>query len=464
MVGQHSDSTFWNNMTTHGISSSSQSSSKREKRPSKQSAAKLQAKLEVLGFKNFHQIGSGGYGLVYKATYKGQQLAIKMMMLQENQFLIDRIRQMHTLFQNTIQRRQRYHDLRHDDEDVDTCFFTQDLAVPFNIEVETANGSKETKHMLVHFMELLEPGGELKDYLNDEGNTLTIRDMMRILCSLMQAMHFFHDAGVIFDDLKVENLIVNNETKRITIIDFFDSHTNCTRTHCRNTKHVVSTFSDTFNDKPGTAEDIWRLALVILDMFEIVGLAKMNMLKNHKSNAWLPSDYISDYVSKATFRYPTTDIDQLVDKVVNRLPPLFNTDRTFTSEPKTFFNHIKISLKSMLDKNIHIRPTIEQLYTQPPWQICDDASSHKMNVADRQQFLAPRRMPVSRRKAKDAVKRLRTIFAHSDATRTRSHKRVNITTRKNLPKLQKTLARVSEKRKQRRKRFAPKRTKSRRQH
>lgn len=344
-----------------------------EKRPTRDEANAVCKALHKKGFETIKFLARGSYGYVYKMGYRTRReqrkpriVAVKVMYANQNKDLSERVKIFHKAFDKEIRRRISQHQRHKEDIDVDTAYFTEDLvypSVPLTLDV-----GGRTKKYTLHFMELLS-GIDLFEYLHAHGAELTLKDLMTIFCRLLHAIHFFHSAGLLFNDLKLENLMIDPTTFHVTCIDFYDSDSQCTHTHCneRPRPHIIFTFMDPFH-KAGLHEDVWRIGITILDILQIVSScrAKKRGRRHHKES--FPGDVIKEECGKS--RYPIANIRVIVRRICQKAVDVYRNDQSYGRSASTLFSHIRTSLLHMLDEHVSSRPSVEKLLHSQPWRIC----------------------------------------------------------------------------------------------
>ena len=353
-----------------------------EKRPTREEADAVCAALAKHGFETLKYLARGSYGYVYKMGYRTRRdqprprvVAVKVMYAHQNKDLPGRVKVFHKAFDKAMRRRFAQHRRQHEDLDVDTGFFTEDLVYPrvvFPVEVDG-----QSKEYTLHFMELL-TGVDMYGYLRTQGHRLQLKDVMTLFCRLLHALHFFHDAGLMFNDLKLENLMVDPVTLHVSCIDFYDSNTQCTHTHCteRPRPHIIFTFRDPFHEE-GLHEDVWRLGLTMLDILESVyrsHLRHRGRLRDNEDDAYnaLPGDRVKDEC-KYSNRYPSAYVRDVVRRVCQKAATVYATDRSYGPPARALFAQIRTSLTQMLHARVDARPSVARLLQSVPWRVCAHA-------------------------------------------------------------------------------------------
>lgn len=342
----------------------------------------LEMALEELQSHNvtdLENIGEGAFGFVYKGKYEGSVAVVKVSLYKHTKNILKQTPKIQKRLLSNLQRRSSRKsnpDLRQQKNEQQ--FFTEDHVIH----------SKKHPELIYHIMEYL-PGKDLQEYFEEQANIaedgkdkkdpLTYTDLMKIFCSLLHAMKFFHEAGIVFNDLKLENVFVDRKYKRVTIIDYIDSSIDCSKLKCndREDAHIVKTFVDRHTDIPSIAEDIWRIALTILDGIHLLTTGEM---------ADMPANDIQELITLHT--YPMDDIATIVNNEMNALRSKFNLDEAAIDE-------LRETLLDMLEENPAKRPDINELLHQPPFDVC---------LKDKN-YLMPK-MLQSRRVAKDVAKHL----------------------------------------------------------
>ena len=192
-------------------------------------------------------------------------------------------------------------------------------------------------------------------------------------------MKFFHEAGMIFDDLKLENVLVDPKYKRVVIIDYIDSSTGCSKLKCQSDEdsHIVNTFVERHADTPSIAEDIWRIALTILDTIHLLTTGSMSNM---------PANDIQDMITRDA--YPLNEIRNIVNNEIHAMQAMFHLKDSLCKE-------FSKTLLDMLDENPSHRPTVDELFKYSPFNTC----------IQQHQYLMPK-MLKSRRLAKQIARHL----------------------------------------------------------
>lgn len=366
----------------------------------------LETVLKAGSFTVGKRIGKGGYGIVHRATYRGKPIAAKVIYARRNEGLADQIRKFHTLFANTIAHHQKQREATgtHTDAShaVELAYFTEDALLP----IPATQGRPA---MYVHLMELL-PGKDMKYYLREHGKTMTLHDVLVMLCSVWHVLMFFHEGGATFNDLKLENVMIHPQTKRATFIDYFDSHTQCTHTECAEEgDNIISTFdSDEFRDSAGFSEDVWRFALLTMDVLETVQRAKDDDLGDEHDG--LPSDEVKgDIEESPPGRYPTNEIHRRVKDICDQITLTYRDDTSYPVPVATVQEQLRKTLLAMTVGALGRRPTTAQLMCVAPWNVCVPATpaavsgSSMSSVPSDADLCPPTRLGVAVRTEKEAV-------------------------------------------------------------
>lgn len=353
-----------------------------EKRPTRKEADAVCAALAKHGFETLKFIASGSYGYVYKMGYRTRRdqprprvMAVKVMYANKNNGLPHRVKLFHKAFDQVIRRRFAQHRRQREDIDVDTGFFTEDLVYP-RVVFPVKTGTHSKKYTL-HFMELM-TGEDMYTYLRKQGHQMQLKDVMTLFCRLLHALHFFHDAGLMFNDMKLENLMVDPVTLNIACIDFYDSNTQCTHTHCSESPrpHIIYTFRDPFHED-GLHEDVWRLGITMLDILESVSrshLRHRGRLRGDEDDAdyALPGDHVKEEF-KYSNRYPSSEVRNVVRRVCQKAATIYAADKSYGPPAIALFAQIRTSLMQMLHESVNARPSVARLLQSVPWRVCTHA-------------------------------------------------------------------------------------------
>ena len=264
-----------------------------------------------------------------------------------------------------------------------------------------------------HLMEKI-PGVDLKVYFKAFGRQLhgkarasdpTIPDtsfasVQRTFCSLVQAVQFLQRTRVVFNDLKLENVIVDPNRPDIVLIDYIDSNHSCSRLRCPELHdyRVIRTYEDEYNDEPSFAEDIWRVGLMMLD-------AMMLMFKDQFGGNY-PSEQIKDAFDESFSTYPTELIHNLIDACIGLVQEHYVSTyaATRSSSLLTYLNALRDTLRKMLHKRPAERPLARHLLTQPRYVFHRCHSQYPTAPLSRERCQAKEAMFMVR---KDLMRRLK---------------------------------------------------------
>lgn len=389
--------------------------------PPQQLTDKVMDELKRLGFsEHYTHLASGGFGQVYKVHYKSKNklqsraVAVKVSYYKYNKSLPIQIRKFNKGFDEIIAKRVNEHKAHNQAPDSDLAYFTEEMILqPVKLKL-----AGETKEFTLQFMELIQ-GKELYDFLKD--NTLDLKQILTIFCSCLHALDFFHDGGLMFNDLKLENVMVDPDTFHVTFIDFYDSNTQCTHETCRGIPlSTVSTFVDNFHVS-GLHEDVFRLGLLFLD--------SMTQICHHRdSNAseGLAGDSVK-YEMEESSSYPTGRIQKIITDTVAVFKDHYGNDVSCGAKSANrIISEMQTTLNLMLASDITKRPSVNQLLEMEPWKLCAGTSGKHDN---RTCFQPLRSLTKRQSTNKQAVDELSSLDGLSTATssvasRTKSTKMV----------------------------------------
>ena len=338
--------------------------------PPKQLTDMVMNSLHTLGFKrDYIHLAKGGFGQVYKVHYqtskksKLRAVAVKVSYYKYNKSLPNQIQRFNQTFDKIIANRIERHKQNKQSLDSDLTYFTEEMVLqPIKLKLEN-----QTKEFTLQFMELIQ-GKELYDFLRE--NKLNLKQLMTIFCSAIHALHFFHDGGVMFNDLKLENVMVDPNTFHVTFIDFYDSNTQCTHSNCKNEpKDCVYTFRDNFHPS-GLHEDVFRLGLLFLDSITAV-------CHNHDNNSsnGLAGDSVK-YEMEESYSYPQGVIQNIIRDTMTLFRDNYGNDESCDG-PKSanlIISEMHDTLNLMLASDITKRPSVAQLLKMEPWRLCEGMS------------------------------------------------------------------------------------------
>ena len=109
-------------------------------------------------------------------------------------------------------------------------------------------------------------GISLESYIKQTNLKERMKNFDYIFYQIINSVKYLHDNGILHGDLKAKNILVNRETKEITIIDFgacsYQHTEGFARTLC--TYYVLSPedlASGKKNGKSSKASDIWAIGM-----------------------------------------------------------------------------------------------------------------------------------------------------------------------------------------------------------
>lgn len=285
-----------------------------------------------------------------------------------------------------------------------------------------------TPKLTFHVMEQI-PGVDLKVYFKAFGRTLhgrprssdpVIRDVsfasvQRTLCSLVNSVRFLQHARVVFNDLKLENVMVDPSYPDVVLIDYIDSNHTCSRLRCPKLRdyRVIRTYEDEYNKEPSFAEDVWRMGLMMMD-------ALMLLFKDTFPGNY-PSEQVKDAYDDHPSRYPSRLIERLVDTCIGIVEEHYGTSlaghppNMSNRQYSTFKDHMRrwrFTLLQMMDKNPSRRPVATELLTRPQYVFRACSSTHPTHSLTRQRCKAKEAMFNVR---EDLHRRLRARSAPSSS-------------------------------------------------
>jgi len=253
------------------------------------------------------------------------------------------------------------------------------------------------------------PGVDLKVYFKAFGRTLhgrprssdpTIRDVsfasvQRTFCSLVHSVRFLQQARIVFNDLKLENVMVDPSCPDVVLIDYIDSNHTCTRLRCPTLRdyRVVRTYEDEYNNEPSFAEDVWRMGIMMMD-------AMMLLFKDTFPGNY-PSEQVKDAFEDYPWRYPSRLIERLVDTCIGMVEEHYGTqlagDSPLASNPKRDafrdgVRRLRFTLLQMMDKNPSRRPMASELLTRPQYVFRTCSTTHPTRSLTRQRCQAKEAM------------------------------------------------------------------------
>lgn len=322
-----------------------------------------------MGFADLKEIAKGAFGYVYKATYQNHVVALKMVLAARHGGLLEKSRLIRRFFREAAAADN--HPTQGHEADAICTDESQ-----YYVEDHVFRLTK-TDEITCHLMEFI-PGKDLLEYMQAFEHQLhrrrvstenarhgaykhaksmtadqptvpspTFETFFLKLCSMARAVRFLSHAHVVFNDLKLENVVCLGSG--VVLVDYIDSDYKCSKLMCEdsNKEHIISTYNDTVNNRRSLSEDVWRLALVILD--------SMMQLQTTPFVDSYPSEQITDAMVKDRYIYPTDLISGLVNACVNR------TTQTFNYDAKIPVERLKSTLNAMLHEDPAERPSADEL-------------------------------------------------------------------------------------------------------
>jgi hypothetical protein len=265
-------------------------------RPSDERVA--QAKLELQrthGLTDFELIGKGNYGYVYKARMRnGEKVVVKMAYDSHEDF----------------ERRTRVIErlLVASEHSVDDRQYYTTNGIEYSAKVP---GEDDGRPLVFCFMEALE-GKDMLQHLEAHGRGMEFGELMKLIYRLAAAVHAFSSASIMLSDMKLENVFVHGARPDmfVTMIDYIESPTGCAVDRpCTDRVPRTKTYYELDRAKDETlASDVWRLALLVLDMLHVVVEAKGGSGARN-----FPAELIADGVDDGAARRDDAQRDALAD-------------------------------------------------------------------------------------------------------------------------------------------------------
>lgn len=248
--------------------------------------------------------------------------------------------------------------------------------VPARPEVIAKTGN-QTEKVAVLLMDLCQDCVELYRYLHGRNPprnmiarpVMPIQEIACIAKQLVWTLKFIHDNGVIHSDLKTDNILIDQNTGKIYLIDFGLSTARPQPGEPLNNWRVGTMeymapeiFYGGFNEKV----DIWALGIIIHELAHgerpFVDKEAKNQLEKHRNQNILP---VSPLVSSARQSF----LDQNIpEERANVVVKTLTNDRYFPSHrlPRYLVDFINVCLTFEMEK----RPTADELVNHPLLNLC----------------------------------------------------------------------------------------------
>lgn len=115
------------------------------------------------------------------------------------------------------------------------------------------------------------PGGDLHDYINNNGNK-SEAELKNIIYQTIEILQLLREKNIIHHDIKLENLMLHES--KVVVIDFGCASDQSTQIGLKGTLHsvppeIANGFPNEYNKNAGFEIDYWCLGILILDLFKI---------------------------------------------------------------------------------------------------------------------------------------------------------------------------------------------------
>ena len=112
-------------------------------------------------------------------------------------------------------------------------------------------------------------GGSLFDLVVDQGR-ISEEKTRHLFCQLVEAVSYLHEMSIVHRDLKLENIVLNENHQRLVIVDFglgrFWSGDKMAATHCGSLEYAAPELFDKIRSFDGREVDVWSLGIVLYCM------------------------------------------------------------------------------------------------------------------------------------------------------------------------------------------------------
>ncbi|ENY54023.1 serine/threonine-protein kinase [Metamycoplasma alkalescens] len=209
-------------------------------------------------FENFILIGKGGYSQIYAAYFKNKKRSVAIKML--NSFANN-----HSYQQDLFKKE---------------CEFLQKINSDYVIKIIGYYLSKDESY---YAMELIN-GISLKNLIAKK-EKMTLKEIIFLAKQICYGLNDIHNLGIIHRDLKPSNILIENDTKKIKLIDFGTSLYQNQKELINNNKiigsiHYLAPEIILRSHNPSIESDIYSFGIIL---YEMLTKKKMYVNKNYQA-------------------------------------------------------------------------------------------------------------------------------------------------------------------------------------
>lgn len=197
-------------------------------------------------------------------------------------------------------------------------------------------------------------------------------DFKNIFCQIIMGIKFLQSKGISFMDLKLNNLMITKETKKIHFIDYYDSPYKCNYLDCKNYNNYSYTYYDIFNNKFSFYQDIWRIGFMMLVIIE----KRNNNLSTSLSELYRQTKKMKKNCSSYLFcneNQIKTNSQEYLNDYMEKLQAFLNKDRKLSNQDKVNLYNL---LYSSIHSNIETPYSLDDMLNNPFFSDCKETTEN----------------------------------------------------------------------------------------